>query len=135
MFKQKITRHWWVAAATFVCAQASAQIVVIVNPAAAPPTKAQVEELYLGKNFDYKPVDIVEQASLRNVFYKKLTNREPAQIKAVWARVTFTGKGLAPIQLPDAATIKKAVATDPKAIGYIEKSDVDGSVKVVMTLE
>lgn len=132
----KITRLWWTAAVTMICAQASAQIVVIANPAANPtPSRAQVEELYLGKNFEYKPVDIAEPPGSRNDFYKKLTNREPAQIKATWARISFTGKGQPPIQLPDAATIKKAVATDPKAIGYIEKSAADASVKVLFTLE
>jgi len=47
----------------------------------------------------------------------------------------FTGKGQPPIMLPNAAEVKKAVATDPKAIGYIEKSAVDASVKVVLTLD
>lgn len=36
--------------------------------------------------------------------------------------------------LPDAEAVKKAVITDPKAVGYINKSQLDGSVKVVMTL-
>jgi len=35
----------------------------------------------------------------------------------------------------DAAAVKKAVAADPKGIGYIEKAAVDGSVKVVLTLD
>jgi len=37
--------------------------------------------------------------------------------------------------LPDADSIKKAVATDPKAVGYIDKAAVDSSVKVVLTLD
>lgn len=72
---------------------------------------------------------------MRDHFYKKLTDRDPAQVKAVWARVVFTGKGQAPLMLPDAESIKKAVATDPKAIGYIDKSAVDSSVKVVFTID
>lgn len=47
----------------------------------------------------------------------------------------FTGKGQAPIILQDAAAVKKAVISDPKAIGYIDKAAVDGSVKVVMSLD
>jgi len=31
--------------------------------------------------------------------------------------------------------VKKAVAEDPKALGYIQKSEVDSSVKVLLTLE
>jgi hypothetical protein len=30
--------------------------------------------------------------------------------------------------------VKKAVAADPKAIGYIDKSAVDDTVKVILTL-
>jgi hypothetical protein len=34
-----------------------------------------------------------------------------------------------------AAEVKKFVAGNPDAIGYIEKSAVDGSVKVLLTVE
>lgn len=112
-----------------------AEIVVVVGPSTPPPTKAQVEELYLGKNFDYKPLDFKEGAPVREQFYKKLTNREITQIKALWARLIFTGKGQMPLQLPDANSVKKAVASDPKAIGFIEKSEVDSTVKVILTLD
>jgi ABC-type phosphate transport system substrate-binding protein len=33
------------------------------------------------------------------------------------------------------ADVKKAVTTDPNTIGYIEKSAVDGSVKVILDLQ
>jgi hypothetical protein len=34
----------------------------------------------------------------------------------------------------DTAAVKKAVAADPKTLGYIPKSEVDSSVKVLLTL-
>jgi hypothetical protein len=37
--------------------------------------------------------------------------------------------------LADAAAVKKPVAADPKAIGYMLKSDVDASVKVIVSLD
>jgi len=80
-------------------------------------------------------VDLPEGSPLREQFYKKATDRDQSQIKAVWSRIVFTGKGQAPIILPDAAAVKKAVSTDPKAIGYIDKASVDGSVKVVLSLD
>jgi hypothetical protein len=46
----------------------------------------------------------------------------------------FTGHGQPPKVVADAAAVKKAVAADPKAVGYIDKADVDASVKVVLTL-
>jgi hypothetical protein len=41
---------------------------------------------------------------------------------------------LSPKALSDSAAIKKAVAADPKAVGYIDKADLDASVKVVLPL-
>jgi hypothetical protein len=37
--------------------------------------------------------------------------------------------------LADAAAVKKAVAADPKAVGYILKADVDSTVKVILSLD
>ena len=114
---------------------AQAQIAVVSGPGGAAVNKDQLSNIYLGRSFELKPVDLPEGNAIRDQFYTKLTGRDQAQIKAVWARVVFTGKGQAPLMLPDAAAIKKAVATDPKAIGYIDKAAVDGSVKVLMMLE
>ncbi len=102
---------------------------------AAPLTKDQVAAVYLGRNPDLKPVDLPDGSPTREAFYKKATERDAAQIKAVWSRIVFTGKGQPPKELPDAAAVKKAVAADPKAIGYIDKSAVDASVKVVYAVD
>jgi ABC-type phosphate transport system substrate-binding protein len=111
------------------------QIVVIGNPAAAPLTKDQVSDLFLGKNQSLTPIDQAEGGAVYADFYKKATGRDVAQVKATWSRLVFTGKGQAPKQVPDSAAVKKAVAADPKAVGYIEKSAVDGSVKALLTLD
>jgi hypothetical protein len=34
----------------------------------------------------------------------------------------------------NSSAVKKAVAADPKAVGYILSSDVDSTVKVILTL-
>ncbi|MDO9006118.1 MAG: hypothetical protein Q7V20_21960 [Aquabacterium sp.] len=112
-----------------------AQVAVIMGPSAAPITKDQLANVYLGRSFDLKPVDLPEASPLREQFYKKATDRDQSQIKATWSRIVFTGKGQAPIILQDAAAVKKAVISDPKAIGYIDKAAVDGSVKVVFSLD
>jgi hypothetical protein len=39
------------------------------------------------------------------------------------------------VRLDAASTaVKKAVAADPKVVGYIEKSEADPSVKILLTL-
>ncbi len=118
-----------------VFAAQAADIVAVGAPSAAALTKDQLNDVYLGRNQNLVPFDLPESSSVRADFYKKLTGKDPAQIKALWSRLTFTGKGQPPKELGDAAAVKKAVAADPKAIGYIEKSAVDGSVKVLFSVE
>ena len=122
-------------ALTTLATFAQAQVAVIANPANPGVTKEQVTNVFLGRSCELKPQDLPEGSPLRDQFYKKLADRDAAQIKALWARVIFTGKGQAPLMLPDTSLTKKAVATDPKAIGYIEKAAVDATVKVLFILE
>ena len=71
-----------------------ADVVVIVNRAAELPTKEQVSDVYLGRSRTFTPIDRSETSSLRAEFYRKATGRDTAQIKMVWARLVFTGRGL-----------------------------------------
>jgi ABC-type phosphate transport system substrate-binding protein len=108
-------------------------IVVIMAPNAVPLTKEQVANVFLGRALDYKPVDLPE-SNTRTDFYKKATDRDTSQVKAAWARLMFTGHGQPPKVMADAAAVKKAVASDPKSVGYVDKADVDSTVKVVFVL-
>jgi ABC-type phosphate transport system substrate-binding protein len=110
------------------------ELVVIVNPAAPAINKEQVLDLYLGRGSGWTPVDQVATSPIYVAFYKKVIGRDDAQIKAIWSKILFTGRGLPPKQLPDSAAIKKAVAANQNAVGYIEKSAVDASVKVVLNV-
>lgn len=114
---------------------AHADIVVVGHPGAAPLTKEQVADIFLGKVQSAAPVDQPESAPIRAAFYKAATGKEPPQVKALWARLAFTGKAQPPKEVADAAAVKKAVAADPKAVGYIDKDAVDDSVKVLLTLQ
>lgn len=114
---------------------AQAGIVVIGNPSAAPMSKAQVEDIFLGKNLNATPIDQAEGAAIRDQFYSKATGRDAAQIKATWSRIAFSGKGQPPKAMPDASAVKKAVAADPKAVGYIDSAAIDATVKVLLTLD
>lgn len=113
----------------------AADLVVIANPTVGPLTKDQVADLFLGKSQAFTPIDQAEASPLYAEFYKKATGRDAAQVKSTWSRIVFSGKGQPPKQLPDSAAVKKAVAADPKGVGYIEKSAVDGTVKAVLTLD
>jgi ABC-type phosphate transport system substrate-binding protein len=111
------------------------EIVVIVNLAAATMSKEQIADIYLGRSDDRTPIDQAVGSRIYVEFYKKVTGRDSAQIKAIWSRITFTDRGVAPKQLPNSAAVKKAVAANPKAVGYIEKSAVDASIKVALAVD
>jgi ABC-type phosphate transport system substrate-binding protein len=138
MKKNLSIAHWIQASACIAlvtCGAAhAADIVVVVNPASTL-TKEQVPDVFLGKNTSSTPVDLPESSPVRAAFYSKATGKEAAQVKAAWARLVFSGKAQPPKELPDAGAVKKAVAADPKSVGYIEKSAVDASVKVLTTVE
>jgi ABC-type phosphate transport system substrate-binding protein len=121
--------------AILLAANARAEdIVVIVNPASAPLSKEQIADIYLARNSAWTPIDQSAGSSIYAEFYKKATGRDTAQVKAIWSKILFTGRGVPPKQLIDSAAVKKAVAANPKAVGYIEKSAVDASVKVILPL-
>ncbi|WP_067065669.1 hypothetical protein [Roseateles chitosanitabidus] len=124
-------------------ASAQAQVAVVVNPKnlAASMTADQVSSIFLGKTNTLpsgaaaQAVDLPDSAAAREHFYSKATGKSSAQVKAAWSRLVFSGKGTPPKELGSAAEVKKFVAANPDAIGYIEKSAVDGSVKVVLSVD
>ncbi|PYD88504.1 hypothetical protein DNF23_32605 [Pseudomonas syringae pv. pisi] len=125
------------AASSFAALPAMAQVVVVVNPKAAESsmTKEQVAQFFLGKSTAMTPIDQPDGAPIRADFYKKVADKDAAQAKALWSKLVFTGKATMPKEVADSAAVKAAVAANPKAIGYIEKSAVDATVKVVHTAQ
>jgi ABC-type phosphate transport system substrate-binding protein len=128
-------------AATFVsltwAAPASAELVIIVNPA-NPATRifpSQAAQFFLGSSVLFTPVEQPADSPIRAEFYKKVLEKEPAQVEAIWSKIAFTAKGKPPKEMKNSEEVKKAVAANPKAIGYIEKGAVDDTVKVVATVQ
>ena len=97
-------------------------------------TADEVANIYLGKDSSLSPLDLKEPEAVRNQFYQKVAGKDSAQVKAIWARLVFTGKQQPPKELGSSADIVKQVASSDKAIGYVDKSAVDASVKAVLTV-
>ncbi|WP_075795779.1 hypothetical protein [Massilia putida] len=114
---------------------ARAEVVVVVNPNApeAAMTKEEVAQYFLGKSGALVPIDQPESAPIRAEFYKKVADKDPSQVKALWSKLVFTGRATMPKEVGGSADVKKAVAANPKAIGYIDRSAVDATVKVIYT--
>lgn len=125
---------------TMVASQGHAQVVIVAGAksSAAPMTAEVAANLFLGKS-DQIPgvgvaqlVDLPESSAVREQFYTKVTGKSAAQVKAAWARLVFSGKATPPKEAGSSAEVKKLVASSPNSIGYIEKSAVDASVKVLL---
>jgi ABC-type phosphate transport system substrate-binding protein len=115
----------------------SAEIVVVVNPKhpASAMTADEVSAIYLGKNSAFAPVHLPEASAPCSEFYTKVLGRDSAQVKAIWARLIFTGKVQPPKQVDSSTTAVKLVASNDKGIAYVEKSAVDATVKTVLIIE
>jgi ABC-type phosphate transport system substrate-binding protein len=109
-------------------------VAVIANPKHGGALSAdQVANVFLGKSSDMTGVDLPDGNAVRDAFYQKVTGKDAAQVKAYWAKLVFTGKAQPLKEMGSDAEVKKFVAANPNAIGYIDKGAVDGSVKVVLT--
>ena len=61
-----------------------------------------------------------------------MTGRSAGQVRAYWARQSFTGMGFPPKQADSAEEVSKLVQATPGAIGYIHKEQVAPALKVVL---
>jgi ABC-type phosphate transport system substrate-binding protein len=117
--------------------QARADVVVIVSAQSSIATIAldQISRVYLGDSNTMTPVDIANPSLARREFYTKVTGKNDGEVKARWSKLVFTGKGAAPKELPSGEEVVKAVAADPHAIGYVDRSFVNMTVKIIYTLK
>lgn len=134
--------HRWLAAAALslsaltVCA--SELVVIGHKDNANTVDKATIAKLYTGDTRSWPDggsavlFDQPEDSTLRGVFYTTVVGRSPAQAKAAWAQLTFSGRATPPKVLDGDAEVKRAVAANRNAIGYIKPSSVDDSVKVLL---
>lgn len=114
--------------------------VVAVVSASSPIvalSRNQLLDIFLGKTSRYPdgtpavPLDQSEGSSLRDQFYTKVAERSAAQMKAYWSKVIFTGRGQPPPTVASSIEMKKRLRDNPAAIGYIDSTLVDDSVRVL----
>lgn len=124
-----------------LAASAHAEVVVIVS--AKSPVKSltaeQTTRIFLGKVVSFPdgsaavPIDQPEGSLVREEFYSKVVRKSASQLTAYWAKIIFSGDSHPPMLLEDSIAVRKAVASNPNAIGYIDRRNVNRSVRVVLT--
>ncbi len=124
-----------------LCVPAMANVVVIAHPSASDSAiiKQVVKKIFLGRMNTFpsgNPLVAVEQSrespSMQE-FHNKVTKKTPNALHAYWVKVVTSGKGVKLKSLQDDDAVKSWVASHPEALGYIDASHVDNSVKVVYT--
>jgi ABC-type phosphate transport system substrate-binding protein len=117
-----------------------AEVVAVVS-SRCPETalsRNQLADIFLGRSSRFPdgkqavPIDQAEGSAARDEFYATFTGKSPAQVKAHWSKIIFTGRGQPPPEVSNSIEVRKRVAGDPAAIGYIDRKLVDDSVKVLL---
>jgi len=121
---------------------ASAELVVIVSARSQAQglTGDQVAAIFLGQagrfpdGLEVVALDQRVGSQERNLFYRQLTGKTPALLKAHWSKMVFTGRGQPPREASDSASVRRMVAENPLMIGYIDRAALDASVRPVLVL-
>lgn len=124
-------------------ASASAELVVIVSSRNPNPVlnAEQVSAIFLGQTGRFPDgaaavaIDQGLGAAQRDLFYRQLTGKSPALLKAHWSKMVFTGRGQPPREVASDAAVRRMVADNPSMIGYIERTALDPSVRPVLVLQ
>ena len=117
-------------------ASAEAGVVAIVNKANTSADKATISKLY---TLESKSWSDGEQAKLydlagesaREEFCMAYTGKSVAAIKSIWAKAVFTGRATPPKVFSSDSDVKSEVAKDKNAVGYVNESSVDDSVRAI----
>jgi ABC-type phosphate transport system substrate-binding protein len=116
---------------------AFAEFAVIVHPSnTSNLTSSEITRIFLGKKSTFNdskqavPLTLMKGSEIDKDFTRKVLNKSPTQLKAYWAKRLFTGKGAPPKSVDDKQMIE-LVSTNPNVIGYIDKSAIDASVKII----
>ena len=144
MKPQKIIRYFLafplLLAVSAFATNTHAEVVVIVSAKSHVNsiTANQVAKIFLGKtdsfpdDEDAEPIDQVLGSEIRDEFYAKVVHKNSSQLAAYWAKIIFTGDGRPPEMLDGDAAVRRAVAKNPNAIGYIDKKSVNRTVRIIL---
>lgn len=122
-----------VLAALLASPVAVADVVVIAHPDGVDGlSEGDVRDIYLNRNNAATPIEMAEGIEERRSFHEWITGRSESQLSSFWAQQTFTGEGQPPEEVSSPGAMKAIIASDEKAIGYIDPENVDASVKVIL---
>ena len=96
--------------------------------------------MFLGKNKTFsngesaKAINLKSGNAIRKNFEKEVLGKSSSQVKAYWSKLIFSGKAKPLKEGASDSEVLNWVSSTPNAIGYIDASKVDDSVKVIKKL-
>lgn len=126
---------------SFFASSSLAEISIIVHPdnAIASIDEKAAKKIFLGKSKKFpgggkaQPIDQTGGAA-KKAFHSTITKKNAAKLKAYWSRMVFTGKAQPPKEVADDAGVISKISGDPQAIGYVDSTSVDSSVKEILKI-
>ena len=118
-----------------------AQISVVTSKSSVRSmTKNDIWNVFTGVKVvwsDGEKVQVIDQSesATGKEFYEKFVKSAAYQFRLQWAKLVLSGEALCPKKLEDDWAVRKAVADDPNAIGYIRSSALDESVRELLRIE
>lgn len=116
------------------------RIAVIVHPERhAELSTEELAQIYLRRKRFWNdgdtivPLNLPFGAPLRTRFSKQVLHLTEARLADYWNRQYFQGI-LPPTTLASTEAVRRYVASEPNAIGYLPVSEVDESVRVILHL-
>jgi ABC-type phosphate transport system substrate-binding protein len=116
-------------------------LVVIVHPDREERLgRADIAQIYLKKRRFWStrerivPVNRDSGSEARGAFVREIFGEEARRLGVYWNRQYFQGV-LPPATLASDEAVKRFVASEPLAIGYIDPALVDDSVRVVLHIQ
>ena len=123
-------------------ATAADDIVVIVNQKIGVDklSREEVIDIFLGRNRQLPsdvtalPMDLPGTSLEREQFYSRLTGKSMSEINAYWARLIFSGLASPPALVRSQEEAMQMVVDNRSAVGYVARSKVIPSVKIIFEL-
>lgn len=130
----------WLLAMSLCSGMAMADVAVVVHPSNTDSLdQATISRIFLNKKKSFPsgnkalPLAMAEGDAATEEFNSAVLKKTAAQLTAFWSKLVFTGKGQPPKAFDSTAAMLAEVASNPDAIGYIDASAVDDTVRVVAT--
>lgn len=117
--------------------KAGGGVVVIGHPNLTSLDATTLEKVYTGRIIEVNGIAVTainanSGSALRNRFLQFYLHQDEDKYTAYWVVRRYIGKGAPPREIAGSAAVLDFVRSTPGAIGYIEESDVQPGVNVLL---